>query len=126
MEELLYTEQLEANFTITEDRIFCEHGKLEFSFENNATIVNSISVYLKRNRIGTNLVNQLEILAIQNGLNIIEVPASPTKEAILFWQFLDYKPSSKDDIFWANKIVRSHKESSWDTPQGIVVMRKEI
>lgn len=126
MEALYNTEKIEINFTITEDKIFCEYGKLDFSFSEDAAIIDSISVYLKRNHIGTRLVNELEIISRQNGLKIIEVPASPAKEAILFWKSLGYKPAFDEDRYWVKKITRSYKETSWDTPQGVVVMTKQI
>ena len=126
MEALYNTEKIEVNFTITEDKIFCEYGKLDFSFSEDMALINSISVYLKRNRVGTRLVNELEIIARQSGLKIIEVPVSPAKEAILFWKSLGYKPAFDEDRYWAKKITRSYKESSWDTPQGVVVMTKQI
>ena len=126
MEALYNTEKIEINFTITEDKIFCEYGKLDFSFSEDMALINSISVYLKRNRVGTRLVNELEIIARQSGLKIIEVPVSPAKEAILFWKSLGYKPVFDEDRYWAKKITRSYKESSWDTPQGVVVMTKQI
>lgn len=126
MEPVYYTETMEINFTITENTIFCEYGKLDFSLSEDAAIINAISVYAKRIRIGTRLVNECEILAHQNGLKIIEVPASPTKEAILFWKKLGYKPHSGEDKYWVNKIIRSYKESSWETSQGVVVMTKQI
>ena len=123
METLFDIEEIEMEFTTTEDNITCDQGKLEYYFDNDGAVVNSISVYLKRNGIGTKLVKEFEKLVKQNGLKIIEVPASPTKEAILFWKSLGYKP---EDKYWANKIVRSSRETAWDTPQGVVVMTKEI
>jgi len=126
MEALLNAEKIEINFTFNEDNIFCEYGKLDFSFFEGAAIINSISVYLKRNCVGTRLVNEMEIIARQNGLKIIEVPASPTKEAILFWKSLGYKPAFDEDRYWVKKISHSYKESSWDIPQGVVVMTKQI
>jgi glutamine phosphoribosylpyrophosphate amidotransferase len=123
METLFDIEEIEMEFTTTEDNITCDHGKLEYYFDNDGAVVNSISVYLKRNGIGTKLVKEFEKLVKQNGLKIIEVPASPTKEAILFWKSLGYIP---EDKYRANKIVRSSRETAWDTPQGVVVMTKEI
>jgi len=123
MEPLFDIEEQEMDFTITDDKITCSHGKLEYYFDDDAAVVNSISVYLKRTGIGSKLVNKLESLAKQEGLKIIEVPASPTKEAILFWKSLDYIPENK---YWADRITRSKKETAWDTPQGVVVMTKEI
>jgi N-acetylglutamate synthase-like GNAT family acetyltransferase len=126
MEDLLTIEQVEVNFTITEEKILCEHGELEYSFDKDVAIVNSISVYLKRNRIGTKLVSELENLVQQNELKTIEVPVSPTKEAILFWKSLGYKPSSEESKYWINKISRSYYEGSWDILQGVVVMNKQL
>jgi glutamine phosphoribosylpyrophosphate amidotransferase len=125
METFYKTERIEINFTITEDKIFCEYGELEYSFSEDSVIINAISVYLKRNHVGTRLVNELEILARQKGFVIIEVPASPTKEAIQFWKSLGYRPASEEDRYWTKKIVRSYRESAWDTPQGVVVMVKK-
>lgn len=120
------TIESDIHFTITEDEIYCEYGKLEYYFDEDAAIVNSISVYFKRNGIGTRLVNEFEILAQKNGLKNIEVPASPTKEAILFWNSLGYIPASNEQKYWANKITRSNKETAWDTPQGVIVITKKI
>ncbi len=123
METSFNIEEHEVDISVSEEKITCDHGKLEYYFDEDAAIVNSINVYLKRNKIGTRLVNEFENLAKQNGLKIIEVPASPTKEAILFWESLGYIP---EDKYWANKIIRSNKEDSWDTPQGVIVMIKQI
>ncbi|OGU70756.1 MAG: hypothetical protein A2V93_07690 [Ignavibacteria bacterium RBG_16_34_14] len=123
METIFDIEEPEIDFTITDDRISCAHGKLEYYFDGDEAIVNSISVYLKRMGIGTKLVDKFESLAKQEGLKIIEVPASPTKEAILFWKSLGYIP---EDNYWADKITRSKKETAWDTPQGVVVMTKDL
>ena len=125
MEAFYNTKGIEINPTITEDKIFCEHGKLDYSFSEDSVIINSISVYLKRNHIGTRLVNELENLSRQQRFKIIEVPVSPTKEAIQFWKSLGYRPASEEDRYWMKKIVRSHRESGWDTPQGVVVMVKK-
>ena len=124
MKTFYETERIEINFTITEDKIFCEYGKLYYSFSEDSAIINSISVYIKRNHVGTRLVNELEILARQRGFKIIEVPASPTKEAIQFWKSLGYRPAFEEDRYWVKKIIRSYRESAWDTPQGVVVMVK--
>jgi GNAT superfamily N-acetyltransferase len=123
METIFDIEEPEMDFTITEEKISCAHGKLEYFFDGDEVVVNSISVYLKRMGIGTKLVNKLETLAKQDGLTIIEVPVSPTKEAILFWKSLGYIP---EDKYWADKITRSKKETAWDTPQGVVVLTKEV
>lgn len=123
METIFDIETPETDFEITEDRISCSHGKLEYYFDGDDAIVNSISVYLKRMGIGTKLVDKLETMARQEGLKVIEVPASPTKEAILFWKSLGYIP---EDKYWADKITRSRKETAWETPQGVVVLTKSI
>jgi GNAT superfamily N-acetyltransferase len=123
METIFNIEEPEMDFTIMDDKISCAHGKLEYFFDGDEVVVNSISVYLKRMGIGRKLVNKLETMAKKERLKIIEVPASPTKEAILFWKSLGYIP---EDKYWANKIIRSNKETAWDTPQGVIVMTKEI
>ncbi len=125
METFYKTERIEINFIITEDKIFCEYGKLDYSLSEELVVINSISVYLKRNHVGTRLVNELEILARQKGFKIIEVPASPTKEAIQFWKSLGYRPAFEEDRYWVKKIIRSCRESAWDTPQGVVLMVKK-
>jgi len=126
METNLNSENFEIPFTISENEICCDQGKLEFSFEDDAAIINSLSVYSKRSRIGTKLVSKFENIAFENELKIIEVPASPTKEAILFWRSLGFKPSIEDDKYWAKRIICSDKDDSWDVPQGVVVMKKML
>jgi N-acetylglutamate synthase-like GNAT family acetyltransferase len=126
METDLNSKKIEIHFSINENEIYCDQGKLEFSFEDDAVIINSLSVYSKRNHIGTKLVGKLENVAFENELKIIEVPASPTKEAILFWRSLGFKPSIKDDKYWVKRIIRSDKDDSWDIPQGVVVMKKML
>jgi GNAT superfamily N-acetyltransferase len=123
METIFDIEEPETDFEITEERISCGHGKLEYYYDGDEAIVNSVSVYLKRMGIGTKLVSKLETMAKQEGLKIIAVPASPTKEAILFWKSLGYIP---EDNYWADKITCSKKETAWDTPQGVVVMTKQL
>lgn len=123
MENVFAIEEPEIDFTVTEEEIICDDGKLEYFFDGDESVINSLSVYLKRMGIGTKLVNKFESLAKQEDSKTIEVPASPTKEAILFWKSLGYKP---EDNYWADKIARSKKETAWDTPQGVVIMRKEI
>ena len=126
METDLNSGKFEIHFSINENEIYCDQGKLEFSFEDDAAIIISLSVYSKRNHIGTKLVGKLENFAVENELKIIEVPASPTKEAILFWRSLGFKPSIKDDKYWLKRIIRTDKDDSWDIPQGVVVMKKML
>jgi N-acetylglutamate synthase-like GNAT family acetyltransferase len=126
MEFYIDTEKSELSCTITEEKIFCDYGELEFSLDEDVAIVNSISVYLKRHGIGKRLVKEFEILARQNDLKTIEVPASPTKEAILFWKSLGFKPTFDGDKYLVNKIVHSNKESAWNTPQGVIVLTRQV
>jgi hypothetical protein len=126
METNLNSKNFEIPFTISENEICCDQGKLEFSFEDDAAIINSLNVYSKRNHIGTKLVSKIENVAFENALKIIEVPVSPTKEAILFWQSLGFKPSMKDDKYWAKRIIRTNKDDSGDILQGVVVMKKML
>lgn len=124
MEDLLFQEEIETNILITEESVSCEYGKLDFSFDENTAIINAISVYSKRRGIGTRLVNTFEMLVQEKELTFIEVPASPTKEAISFWKSLGFKPSLDEDKYWVKRIMRSVKDRSWDIPQGVVVMNK--
>lgn len=114
----------QLEFSISEDKISCGCGVLEYEIDGEGAIVYSISVYRKRMGIGTKLVELFEDLAVKENAKFVEVPVSPNKEAILFWKSLKYKPSTEDDKYWARRITRSWKESSWDTPQGVVVMEK--
>lgn len=120
----VHFEQLDLH--VTDDSISCEAGELEYSYDGNEAIVNSISVRKTRQGVGTKLVQYFEFLTRKESIHRVFVPASPTKEAILFWKSLGYKPSTDDDASWTKKIANSYKESSWDTPQGVVVLRKTI
>lgn len=124
-EELLY--RVALDFEIDEAMISCKHGELEYTIEGDCGIVNAISVYYRtREGIGTQLVDQFESLAKANGVKSIDVPASPTQEAILFWYSLGYEPATKEDKKWANKISRAYREREWDIPSGVVVMSKTL
>jgi hypothetical protein len=124
--ETLTDNNVNITIEITEEKVFCEYGELEYSLDEKTVIVNSINVYLTRNKIGSRLVGELESRFNNLNFDNVEVPASPTKEAISFWKSLGYRPLSDDDKYWARKIIRSYKESSWDTPQGVVVMQKPL
>lgn len=113
-------------FSVTEDKISCDYGCLDFEIDGDGAAVGAISVYKTRMGIGTKLVELFEELAVKEKVKFIEVPVSPNKEAILFWKSLRYEPSTDDDIYWVEKIVRSQREDSWETLQGVVVMIKYL
>jgi hypothetical protein len=121
-----YQMEKPIKFTISEDKIFCDYGTLDYSFDENGAIVNSISVYNTRQGIGKKLVELFEDITKQANLGFIEVPVSPNKEAILFWKSLGYKPSSEDAKYWTKKILGRRKEGSLETIQGVVVMEKVL
>ena len=116
----------QTEITIDDDKIHCDFGTLEYSIDEYGATVHSINVNLKRCGVGTKLVETFENLSEKFGFTSIDVPASPTKEAILFWKSLGYKPASSDDKYWVNKIIRSRKDGYWDTLQGVVVMEKNL
>jgi hypothetical protein len=124
----MYFDELDEKieFSITDDKISCEYGTLDYEIDGDGAIVNAISVYKKRMGIGTKLVELFEDIAVKENVKFVEVPVSPNKEAILFWKSLKYKPSGDDAKFWTRKITRSQKEDSWDIVQGVVVMEKSF
>ncbi len=93
---MYFDESEELEFSITEDKIFCDYGTLDYEIDGDGGIVNAISVYRKREGIGTKLVELFEKLAVKENAKFVEVPVSPNKEAILFWKSLKYKPSTDD------------------------------
>jgi hypothetical protein len=101
-----YEDRIE--YTVTEDKVFCDYGDLDYDVDGDTAIVQAISVYRTGEENATNAY----------------VPATPSKEAISFWKKMKYKPSGDDDKYWARKISNSWKESTWNTPQGVVVMEK--
>jgi N-acetylglutamate synthase-like GNAT family acetyltransferase len=113
-------------YTVTEDKIFCDYGDLDYDIDGDTAIVQAISVYRTGEGIGRKLVELFEETAIKENAECAFVPASPTKEAVSFWKAMKYKPSSEDDKHLARKIVNSWKESAWDTPSGVVVMQKDF
>lgn len=127
MENLLEREQVELDITIDETMISCEYGELEYSIDGDYASVNAISVYHRtREGVGTQLVDRFESLAKENGIKLIEVPCSPTQEAVLFWMSLGYEAATKEDKRWAKKISQSYREDGWETPSGIVLMSKKL
>ncbi len=119
-----YEDPLE--YTITEDKIFCDFGDLDYDINEEVATVNAISVYRTGEGIGRKLVELFEDLAIKENAECVLVPASPTKEAVSFWKAMNYKPSGKDDKYWARKIVNGWQESAWETWSGIVLMEKNF
>ncbi len=113
-------------YTVTEDKIFCDFGDLEYDVDGETAIVCAISVYRTGQGIGRKLVELFEDAALKENAKAAVVPATPSKEAISFWEKMKYKPSTDDDKYWARRITRSRKESTWDTPQGVVVMEKNF
>ena len=119
-----YKETME--YSITEDKIFCDYGTLDYEVDGEDAIVLAISVYRTGQGIGRKLVELFEdVVFKENALSAV-VPATPSKEAISFWKKMKYKPSTDDDKYWARRITQSWKESTWDTPQGVVVMEKNF
>jgi hypothetical protein len=115
----------ESSFTITDYTIETDAGCLEYDMEEGYICVNSINVYQKRRGIGTKIVQRLEEFAKENKISVIEVPVSPTYEAVSFWYAMDYKPSTREDKYWFNKLVRSDCERV-ETPQGVIVFDKNL
>jgi hypothetical protein len=113
-------------YTITEDKVFCDFGDLNYDIDGEMAIVNSISVYRTGQGIGRKLVELFENEAVKENAKFAVVPASPTKEAVSFWKKMKYKPSSDDDKYWARRIINSWKEGHWETTSGVVVMEKDF
>ena len=111
-------------YSVTEDKIFCDYGDLDYDIDGETAIVQAISVYRTGQGIGRKLVELFEDAVLKENVECALVPATPSKEAISFWKKMKYKPSGYDDEYWARRITSSWKESTWDTPQGVVVMEK--
>lgn len=113
-------------YSVTEDKIFYDYGDLDYDVDGKTAIVLAISVYRTGEGIGRKLVELFEDAVLKENATSAVVPATPSKEAISFWEKMKYKPSTDDDKYWAKKITRSWKESTWDTPQGVIVMKKSF
>jgi len=113
-------------YSVTEDKISCDYGDLEYDIDGDTAIVQAISVYRTGQGIGRKLVELFEDAVLKENATSAYVPATPSKEAISFWKKMKYKPSGDDDKYWARRITQSWKEITWDTPQGVVVMEKEF
>lgn len=113
-------------YSVTEDKIFCDYGDLNYDVDGETAIVQAISVYRTGQGIGRKLVELFEESVLKENVECVLVPATASKEAVSFWMKMKYKPSSNEDKYWARKITNSWKESTWDTPQGVVVMEKNF
>ena len=113
-------------YSVTEDKISCDYGDLDYDIDGDTAIVQAISVYRTGQGIGRKLVELFEDAVFKENATSAYVPATPSKEAISFWKKMKYKPSGDDDKYWARRITQSWKEITWDTPQGVVVMEKEF
>lgn len=116
---------MNLEFKISDQFIETDFGCLEYDMDDDSIVVNSLNVYLKRCQIGTKLVRQLEKIAKEKKISIIAVPASPTYEAVSFWYAMNYKPSTKEDKYWFNKLIRSHYERI-ETLSGVIVFNKKL
>ena len=99
---------------------------MDYDIDGDTAIVQAISVYRTGQGIGRKLVELFEDAVLKENATSAYVPATPSKEAISFWKKMNYKPSGDDDKYWVRRITQSWKESTWDTPQGVVVMEKEF
>ena len=113
-------------YSVTEDKISCEYGHLDYDIDGEDATVYAINVYRTGQGIGRKLVELFEDAVLKENATSAYVPATPSKEAISFWKKMKYKPSGDDDKYWARRITQSWKEITWDTPQGVVVMEKEF
>lgn len=119
-----YEETLE--YTITDCKIFCDYGTLDYDIDGESAIVMAISVYRTGEGVGRKLVELFEDVALKENAKFAVVPASPTKEAVSFWKKMKYKPSGDDDKYWARRIVNGWKEGHWETTSGVAVMEKDF
>ncbi len=119
-----YEDQIE--YSVTEDKISCDYGDLDYDVDGETAIVCAISVYRTGQGIGRKLVELFEDAVLKENATSAYVPATPSKEAISFWKKMKYKPSGDDDKYWVRRITQSWKESTWNTPQGVVVMEKDF
>ena len=117
-----YEDRIE--YIVTEDKVSCDYGDLDYDIDGDTAIVQAISVYRTGEGIGRKLVELFEDAVIKENATNAYVPASPTKEAVSFWKAMGYKPSGAEDKYWARKIVNGWKESSWETESGVVVMER--
>jgi GNAT superfamily N-acetyltransferase len=114
------------NIQITDSKISCEFGILDYSFDDDIAIVNAISVNVKRNGIGSALLQTFENMAIEEGCNIVVVPASLSAEALLFWKYSGYKAAYSCDKKRMNKIINSEYYPTWNDPQGVIELEKQL
>ena len=110
---------------IQEDSIRSDSGILNFEFDNEHLIINSIDVFQKRCGIGTKLVRKLEEISDEKNVTLIEVPASPTYEAICFWKSMNYIPVSKEDKSNCNKLIK-YNNARIETNSGVIVFNKKL
>jgi len=110
---------------ITENSIQNDLGLLNYEIDNNCIIVNSLDAFEKRCGIGSSLVKRLEELSNEKNISLIEVTASPTYEAISFWFAMNYKPATKEDKIYCNKLFKSNNERI-ETNSGVIVFNKKF
>jgi GNAT superfamily N-acetyltransferase len=114
------------NFLITEDYIHLDNGILEYYFDDDCAVVNQISVGRTGEGIGSALVERLEQLAIEENISFIEVPISPTKQTLIFWQKKGYQLQNPDDNYLVQKLLNSSYEGHFETTQGVFVAYKNL
>jgi len=105
------------------------YGDLFFNFDvDQFSIVGiEISEPNRRQGIGTGLVNAAEKLARELECLKVEVPATPSRMAISFWNKNGYEFALKEEKALVARIMKSKSSSKiFDSDSGIVLMHKRI
>ena len=98
---------MNEDFLITDESIEFNNGIIEYFFEDDCAVVNQISVYRTGEGIGSALIDRFEKLAIENDIHLVEVPISPSKQALSFWFKRGYRLANDGDNQLVTTILKN-------------------
>lgn len=102
-------------------------GEIEFTLDNESISVFQMFVLKKRCGIGSALVKRLENFCLQQDIQKITVPSTPSKEAVAFWLARGYHYVFSEDSNIGDQILNSlYPEKIEETDSGIILLEKIV
>jgi GNAT superfamily N-acetyltransferase len=117
--------QLEINGG--DGKLSSSQGEIDFTIEDMGISVFQIYVLKKRCGIGSALVKRLEDYCLEQNIQKITVPSTPSKKALSFWLSRGYYYVFSEDIKVGNCILNNKDtEKIEETNSGIILLEKNI
>jgi len=110
-----------------DNKMTCKFGHIYFDINDSEMSIFDlyVSKSKRRNGIGSKLIKQLEEYAVAHNVKKIIVPATPSKESLLFWGKHGYSTVfPEDEVFIDHINIELDDKKIFDTPSGVIVLEK--